>query len=163
MVTAWNTLFFETLNKHAPVKHHRIKKKYQPGWLTPEILDAMKERDKYKINGNIDEYKILRNRVSSLIERAKTETYQAKIEDGQSDPKSIWKIFKEFGTNKKSRNDESNLNINLGDRVITDTSDLTDVFNSYFVNVAANLKEPITPSNFEVLDHYVKSKLPINT
>ena len=163
MVTAWNTLFLETLNKHAPVKCHRIKKKYQPDWLTPEILDAMKERDKCKINGNIDEYKILRNRVSSLIERAKTETYQAKIEEGQSDPKSIWKIFKELGTNKKGSNDESNLNINLGDRVITDDSDLTDVFNSYFVNVAANLKEPITPSNFEILDNYVKSKLPINT
>ena len=123
----------------------------------------MKERDKYKINGNIGEYKILRNRVSSLIERAKTETYQAKIEEGQSDPKSIWKIFKELGTNKKGSNDESNLNINLGDRVTTDDSDLTDVFNSYFVNVTANLKEPITPSNFEILDNYVISKLPINT
>ena len=57
MVNVWNSLFLETLNKHAPEKSHRIKKKYQPDCLTPEVLDAMKERDKYKINGNIEAYK----------------------------------------------------------------------------------------------------------
>ena len=86
--------------------------------MTPEILDAMKERDKYKINGNIEAYKTLRNRVSCLIECAKKETYQSKIEDGHSDPKSIWKLFKELGANRKSTSDELNLNINVGDRVI---------------------------------------------
>ena len=56
MVSVWNSLFLETLDKHAPVKSHRIKRKYQPDWLTPEILDSMKERNKHKINGNIDAY-----------------------------------------------------------------------------------------------------------
>ena len=37
MVMVWNSLFLETLDKHATVKCHRIKKKYQPDWLTPEI------------------------------------------------------------------------------------------------------------------------------
>ena len=91
----------------------------------------------------------LRNRVSCLIECAKKEAYQSKIEDGHSDPKSIWKLFKELGANRKSTSDEPNLNINVGDRVITNESDLTGVFNSYFVNVASNLKEPIIPSDFE--------------
>ena len=36
---------------------------------------------------------------------------------------------------------------------------MTEVFNSYFVNVASNLKEPIVPSNFEVLNEYVNSKI----
>ena len=71
MVSVWNYLFLETLNKHAPMKSHRIKKKYQPDWLTPEILDAMKERNKYKLNGNIEMYKVLRNKVSGLIEKSK--------------------------------------------------------------------------------------------
>ena len=43
--------------------------------------------------------------------------------------------------------DGPNLNINVGDRVVTDESDMPEVFNSYFVNVASNLKEPIVPSN----------------
>ena len=126
------------------MKSHRIKKKYQPDWLTLEILDSMKERNKHKINGNIDAYKALRNKVSSLIEKSKTETYQSKIK-GHSDPKSVWTLFKELGAKEKCKNDDPNLNINVhvGDRVVTNKSDLTDVFNSYFVNVASNLKEPI--------------------
>ena len=138
MVSVWNYLFLETLNKHAPMKSHRINKKYQPDWLTPEILDAMKERNKYKLNGNIEMYKVLRNKVSGLIEKSKKESYQSKIEDGQTDPRTIWKLFKELGANQKGGNDDPNLNINVGDRVITDENDLTDVFNSYFVNVASN-------------------------
>ena len=57
----------------------------------------MKERDKYKLNGNIETYKIIRNKVSSLIEQAKKRTYQTKIEEGKDDSKTIWKLFKEFG------------------------------------------------------------------
>ena len=86
IVSVWNTLFLEILNKHAPIKRHRVKKQYQPDWLTSEILDCMKERDKYKLNGNIETYKIIRNKVSSLIEQAKKWTYQTKIEEGKDDP-----------------------------------------------------------------------------
>ena len=121
----------------------------------------MKERDSKKINGNIEAYKTLRNKVSSLIECAKKES---KIE-GHSDPKSIWKLYKELGVNRKSTSDKPNLNINVGDRVIhvTNESDLTGVFISYFVNVASNLKEQIIPSDFEILNGYVNSKVPANT
>ena len=61
----------------------------------------MKDRDKYKLNGNIETYKIIRNKVSSLIEQAKKRTYQMKIEEGKDDPKTIWKLFKELGANGK--------------------------------------------------------------
>ena len=55
IVSTWNTLFLEihVLDKHDPVKSHRIKKKYQPDLLTPEILDCKKERNKYKIHGSL--------------------------------------------------------------------------------------------------------------
>ena len=32
------------MNKHVLLKSHRIKRKYQPDWLTPQILDCIKER-----------------------------------------------------------------------------------------------------------------------
>ena len=59
MVSIWSTLLLEVLDRHAPIKSHRIKKKYQPDWLTPEIMDLMKERNKCKINGHMDAYKHL--------------------------------------------------------------------------------------------------------
>ena len=66
MIEIWNELFLEVINKHALLKCHRVKKKRQPDWITTEILDLMKERNKCKINGNIDRYKFLRNKVSAL-------------------------------------------------------------------------------------------------
>ena len=74
---------------HAPINNHRIKRKYQPEWLTSEILDLMKERNKHKLNGNTGACKALRNKVSALIDIAKKETYRNKIEEGKSDPRTI--------------------------------------------------------------------------
>ena len=101
MVQTWNYSFLEIVNKHAPIKTNRVKRKHQPEWLTSEILDLMKERDKCKINGKIDEYRILRNKISKMIDKAKKEMYQNKLEEGQDDPRTILKIFKQFGACKK--------------------------------------------------------------
>ena len=102
----------------------------------------MKERNKCKINGNMDGYRYLRNKVSKQIEMAKKITYQSKIEEGRSDPKTIWKIFKELGANLKENSCESNINIKLGEQLITNELDLSELFNHYFVTVASNLKDP---------------------
>ena len=57
IVSVWTLLFTEVLDKHAPISNHKIKRKYQPEWLSFEILDLMKERNKHKLNGNTDAYK----------------------------------------------------------------------------------------------------------
>ena len=134
------------------VKSHRVKKTYQLEWLTPEILDCIKERKKCKLNGNTDAYKKLRNKVTNLIDVAKKKTYQSKIEEGKSDPRTIWKLFKEFGINCKGNGCENNLIIN--------ESDLAELFDNYFVNVASKLKEPIIDSEFERLNNFVQSNIP---
>ena len=163
MVSIWSTLLLEVLDRHAPIKSHRIKKKYQPDWLTPEIMDLMKERNKCKINGNLDAYKHLRNKVSKQTEIKKKNTYQSKIEEGRSDPKSTWKIFKELGANRKTNSSESNINIKLGEQMIISETDLAELFNDYFVNVASNLKEPVTLSDNELLNNFVQPKVPTTT
>ena len=160
IVSAWKSLFFEVLDKHAPIKSQWVKKKYQPDWLSPEILDCMKERNKCKINGNITAYKELQNKVTNLINIAKKKTYQSKIEEGRSDPRTIWKLFKEFGIKSKGNDGENNFAIKSENDMITNESDLAEHFNNYFVNVASNLKEPIVNSEFERLNTFVQSKVP---
>ena len=162
IVSVWNSLFLETLDKHAPIKSHRVKKKYQPEWLTPEILDCIKERNKYKLNGNTSAYKELRNKVTKLIDIARKKTYQSKIEDGKSDPRTIWKLFKEFGINGRVKDNENTFGIKCESGMITNETDLTQHFNNYFVNVASKLKEPIINSEFEHLNTFVQSKVPSN-
>ena len=119
VLLAWTSLFTEVLDKHAPFKSHRIKRKYQPEWLTSEILDLIKERNRYKLNGNMDAYRTLRNNVSALIAISKKETYQSKIEEGKSDPRTIWKIVKEFGMNNKECQNASKFSLELDDQIIT--------------------------------------------
>ena len=160
VILAWTSLFTEVLDKHATIKSHRIKRKYQLEWLTSEILDLIKERNRYKLNGNMDAYRILRNKVSASIAISKKETYQSKIEEGKSDPQTIWKIFKEFGMNNKECQNASKFSLKLDDQIITNESDLSEIFNNYFINIASKLKEPIVETDFEPLNIYVSSKVP---
>ena len=48
----------------------------------------------------------------------------------------------------KRSNGENNLGIKCENELITNESDLTDLFNDYFVNIASNLKEPIVDSDW---------------
>ena len=49
------------------------------------------------------------------------------------------------------------------DKLVQKKSELTELFNSYFVNIATNLKERIIPSDLEILRTFVTSKVPTNT
>ena len=67
IMEAWLDLFLQVVDKHIPIKQHRVKQKNQPQWLSPEILDAMKCRDGHKSIGNEDEYKLWRNKTIKMI------------------------------------------------------------------------------------------------
>lgn len=162
-VQIWNELFLEVVDRHAPLKQHRVRKNHQPDWLTPEILDTMKERNKYKINGNQTEYISLRNKVSSLIRSAKNNMYKTKMEEGKDDPRTIWKIFRDLGASSKTKLKDPLLGINDNGQTISDDSGIANVFNKYFVNIASQLKEPAEYSDFENIKEFVNSKVPYDT
>ena len=71
--------FLQDVEQHVPIKQHRVKRKNQPDWISPEILDAIKTRDRHKSLGNTNEYKFWRNNVISLIKRAKIDQYKSFI------------------------------------------------------------------------------------
>ena len=60
----------------------------------------------------------------------------------------------------KSENDC--LKIKVGEDIISNDFDLTQRFNDYFIDVAANLKAPIEQSNFDDLRGHVRLKNPDN-
>lgn len=66
---AWYSLFSDVIDKHVPLKQHRVKNINQPSWLTPEIIDSIKTRDRFKALSNMDQYKIWRNKVVNLIKK----------------------------------------------------------------------------------------------
>ena len=100
----WSSMFIEIVDKHLPLKTHRVKYKQQPKWLTPEIIEAMKTRDRFKSLNDDPHYKFWRNKVVNLIKQSKKSQYTAIIDESNNNPSSVWKLFKEIGVNKQKSN-----------------------------------------------------------
>ena len=94
-----------------------------------------------------------------MIDSAKKETYQTRVEEGKDDPRSIWKLFKQFGTSKKGIAKDNNFEIKINNKTISNDLDIANGFNDYFVNIPSKLKEPIQPSEFTRLKDFVDSKV----
>ena len=52
----WLQQFSSVVDKHVPHRLHRVKNLHQPDFLTPEILDTIKLRDKNKAQNNLTEF-----------------------------------------------------------------------------------------------------------
>ena len=160
IMEAWLDLFLQVVDKHIPIKQHRVKQKNQPQWLSPEILDAMKCRDRHKSIGNEDEYKLWRNKTIKMIQKAKRIQYQTFLDNNKNNPSSIYKIFQEVGAGKGLRKQSTIGSVKVGDTFIEDSTGIANEFNDFFVNVASKLKEPVTYSNHTKLKEFCQTKLP---
>ena len=85
----------------------------------------MKERHTHVSSkqDRVEEYKVLRNRISPLIQESKSASYKNKIENGKDDPKSIWKMFKLFGVSSKKSNDNNIFGLRNNDKIVSDNSE----------------------------------------
>ncbi|MCU7801059.1 MAG: hypothetical protein KZQ70_13205, partial [gamma proteobacterium symbiont of Lucinoma myriamae] len=163
ILETWTDLFLEVVDVNVPLRQHRVKYKNQPQWLTPDILDAIKARDRHKALGQENEYKVLRNKVTQLIRQSKKEKYGTYIDQNKNKPGSIYKIFQEAGAGKGQQRQSNIGSLKNGQMHIEDPSELANTFNDFFVNVASKIKEPVINSSHEKLKEFCKSKLPTDT
>ena len=160
VMEAWLDLFSQVVDKHVPIKQHRVKHKTQPQWMSPEILDAMKCRDRHKAVGNEDEYKIWRNKVLKLNQNAKKLQYQTFINNNKGNPSSIYKIFQEVGAGKGKHRQSNVTSVKVGDTLIDDSTEMANEFNNFFVNIASKLKEPVVNADHDKLREFCQAKIP---
>ena len=100
-VETWSSLFLDIVDKHLPLKQHRVKRQQQPKWLTGEIIDAIRTRERYKSINDNEQYKIWRNKVCSMIKQSKKRQYSEILNENANNPASVWKLFKEIGASKR--------------------------------------------------------------
>ena len=96
---AWSnfkSIFLPVINTMAPLKEVRIKQRTEP-WVTIEILQCIKDRDKAfnvykqdKTPGSYDLFKSFRKKTQKLIYSAKRDFIKNSIEDNEYDSKSLW-------------------------------------------------------------------------
>ena len=96
------------IDKHAPLKRKRIKKKESP-WITDDILQLIRNRNKLKQHAKLTKkiedwkrYKKARNYITTEIRKAKREhvTNTIKTSNNQSD--EVWKSLSYVMPKKKS-------------------------------------------------------------
>ena len=163
VLEAWTDLFLQVVDKNLPIKQHRVKRETQPEWLTPEILDAMKKRDRHKSLRNDYNYKWWRNKVNKLIKESKKNRYQTYIENNKDKPGSIYKLFQDVGAGKRCRKQLNISSVNNNGIQTGNPTEIANIFNNFFVNIASKIKEPVEPSNHDKLKEFCNSKLPENT
>ena len=162
ILETWSKMFLDIVDTHLPVKECRVKNKQQPKWLTPEIINAMKTRDRHKSLSNNEQYKLWRNKVKRMIKKSKKMQYRSLVEENNNKPSNVWKLFKELGATKNNSKCATNA-ISIDGREYTDPLEIANEFNKFFVTVASKLKEPNLEPNFERLDKFCDERVPKDT
>ena len=147
MAKSFDNLVKTALDECAPFTSFKIRAKYKLG-LTPECKRMMAERDALRKNlkkvsaterkAQMIKYKKLRNKVNSQTKKENVKANEDRVNKAKNE-NEIWKVVKDI-TNPKS---ESNWKLKENDEEITEEGKVADVFNNFFVQKIAKLKENI--------------------
>ena len=147
------------LDQHAPVKQFRPKKvinlKASP-WMTPEILNSMKVRDKlYKsflqakdplVKATLKErFKLYRNRIVSICRQRKIDFYRNFFQENIQNSANVWKGINSI-TAVKRKVDSTVISLEINGKVTSDLPKVAESFNTFFATIADKIKNDIPKS-----------------
>ena len=140
----WMSTFRSIIDKYAPLKKRRVRQKNVP-WITNEVKVQMRERDKCKKRAvssgkskDWNQYKILKNKVTSTMRRLKKDYVQNSIAANSGNSGEMWKSLRSIVPNKCCDSDIPTLKVD--DQVINDPGKLAKSFNDYFAGIVRDLK-----------------------
>ena len=170
-LAAWEDIFSQAIDLHAPIKHKQIRKVKQPRWLTRDILDQLSKRDnllkKARAYNTADawaRYRGARNQATNMITRAKRNYFKASFQNSKGNSKSIWKLIRSLGGDKPTRQPEF-LKVTK-EKIISTAADIADYFNLHFTTVADKAKRSLLTTNgcnLDKLKQFVSERLPLES
>ena len=133
-----------------PMRKFKIKN-YRPEWVTPELLEQIKDRDyfyqKAKQTGDQDDWNIakhLRNTTNANIREAKKEFILDELETHKSDYKKFWKSIRTvIPDDKKGARHVILLKDN---NIKIKRDEVAHFINDYFINIGKNSNTVSPPS-----------------
>ncbi|WP_419598339.1 reverse transcriptase domain-containing protein [Thiolapillus sp.] len=138
-LVAWYEAFLPVIEKHAPLRRKRVKHPTLPQWLSPDIITAMKTRNKLKKEKKFEDYKRQRNKVTNLVRAAK-KAYFEKLINHNKDTSSLWRAMNEI--THKSRNKS----------VSCEIKGSPNSFNEHFLSVSESILKSADNSFCEVYE-----------
>ena len=147
------------LSHHAPIKEKRIKREHQPEWFTDELKSLMHKRDNYHRNRDIDQYKILRNKITYLIKKNKKYFFNKAVNKNK-DPKYLWKHLKDISFSGKVNKLVLPQRISINETVVEGEINIINELNKHFVNISNIItKTKFANENFLMLKQVLHEKL----
>ena len=155
---AWFTssLVSNVLDEHAPFKTKILKSKPVP-YMNSELRKTMyaqnMARNKFiKFGQNHwESFRKLRNKAVALRKRSIKKYFMTRCEKPN---REFWKTISPFISDKNSKTSNA-LSLNENGMVITDPSEIAEIFNDHFVNVAKEIgfQDSITSVNSAISKH----------
>ena len=104
-----------------------------------------------RTDANYSQYKLLRNKCTSLRQKAIMPYFRKKSLAQDQDPTHFWTTFRPFLHSRKSQ--QANIFLRENGRVITDKQSIDNIFNKHFMNITSNIKEPVSDCDANFEDH----------
>jgi len=125
-------------------KNDRKKNPLLP-WVTGGLLTSINKKNnlyrKYKIKPtytNFNAYKLYRNKLHSLIRKAKRQYYEIKFNQSKNDIKRTWRTINDVLKRKNKKHTQTQFKIESGE-IVTDPQLISNHFNNFFVNIGPKL------------------------
>ena len=140
-----------SLDRMCPVRNLTVPK-HKPDWLTADIVQLMRKRDKVYQNArkNNDpviwrKARFLRNRVESLINQYKCNKIQNELQQNAQHPKKFWNNIRTILPNDKGQEVHKLVDEDTGES--HEGENLAVHINSFFANIGPKLALDITTKN----------------
>ena len=107
-------------------------------------------------------YKKFRNRVATELKRSKIQYFQDYFSSNISNAKKLWSGIKSIISTKNQISNEINGIRDTNGNMISNSEEISNVFNDYFVNVADNIEKAIPRTSKSPMD-YLQASNPYST
>ena len=151
IVDSWYKIFTDVLDSQIPVKEKRVKNRAQPIWFTTEINEHIRKRDKLlkkaRISASPDDwatFKRVKNEVCQLIRSTKEKYFKNQFAEHKHNPKRLWSLIRNL-TKQDVNNHASLRQLREGDEVVTNTLEIAQRLNFWFVKQPLKLLRNLPP------------------
>ncbi|KAL9970767.1 hypothetical protein ACROYT_G023189 [Oculina patagonica] len=155
VVHAWEQTFNTVLESHCPWREKRVKRETQSPWMSKSVLKQLHSRDHLlkvarRTNSPDDwaNYRLARNKAVFSLREAKREFYSKSLEENRNNASAIWKCIKTL--TGASKNNCGITKLEIGERVVEDSKDISEQFNTYFSTIADKLRSTMAQAPFSL-------------
>ena len=141
-LVAWNNLFVDVANQHAPSKRIRTKHASKP-WITYDLKELIAGRDyalrvakRFSNQEQWNEYRRLKNFTNRKIKSAEALHYKNLIESADN-PKDMWRSLNSvIGSNKQGG---SPFQVHNGKGLVSELKSVATKFNKFFAAIGTKV------------------------